>query len=200
METKKEEVFMIEIGRTLVSIDVAKKEFICNIKKCKGICCIEGDSGAPVEDDEIDYLEQNIDNILPYLSEKGKEAIIENGVHYIDIEKDKVTTLINGSECAFTIFEDGIAQCGIEKAWADGKIEFRKPISCHLYPIRIAQYKDFDAVNYDSWDICSDACELGKKESVKVYEFLKEPLIRKYGNEWYKELAETIKQIDLSKF
>lgn len=200
MKTKQEEIFMIEIGRALVSLDVITKEFSCDIKKCKGICCIEGDSGAPVEDDEIEYLEQNIDKIYPFLSDEGKNAIQKNGIYYIDIEKDKVTTLINGSECAFTVFENGITQCGIEKAWAAGKISFRKPLSCHLYPIRIAKYKDFDALNYDKWDICSDACILGKQKGIKVYVFSKEPLIRKYGKEWYTELEETIKNIDLSKF
>lgn len=191
---------MIEIGNTLVSIDVVKEEFICNIKKCKGICCVEGDSGAPVKKDEIEYLKENIQSILPYLSEQGKKAIEKGGVYYTDIEKDDVTTLINGSECAFSIVENGITQCGIEKAWFDGKSTFRKPISCHLYPIRITKYKDFDAVNYDRWDICSDACKLGKQEKVKVYEFLKEPLVKLYGEEWYETLRDTVKELDLSKY
>jgi len=199
-EKSKEETVMIEIGNTLVSIDVVKEEFICNIKKCKGVCCVEGDSGAPVNKEEIKFLQDNIGSILPYLSEEGKKAIEEKGVYYTDIEKDDVTTLINGSECAFTVFENGTAQCGIEKAWSDGESSFRKPISCHLYPVRITKYKDFEAVNYDRWDICSDACVLGKQEKVKVFEFLKDPLTKLYGEEWYTTLEETVKGLDLSKY
>lgn len=187
---------MIELENKLVSLDVIEKKFVCDLSKCKGICCVEGDSGAPLEDNEIDYLTNNIDKILPYMSEQGKNAILENGVFYIDEEHDKVTTLVDKAACAFVIEDNGMIMCAIEKAYNDKVIDFKKPISCHLYPIRITKYAKFDAVNYDSWKICNDACILGKKLNVTVLEFLKEPLIRKYGSNWYNELVNISSQLN----
>jgi len=181
---------MIEVGGALVSLDVLEKQFVCDLSKCKGICCEEGDAGAPVEDAEIEILQSQLEAVLPYMSPEGADAVKQNGCYYIDEEKDKVTTLINGKECAFTIYENGFAKCAIEKAFEEGKIDFQKPISCHLYPIRINKYPDFEAVNYDVWDICGDAVCLGKKLKVPVYRFLEAPLVRKYGKEWYRELCE----------
>lgn len=181
---------MIEVGGALVSLDVLEKQFVCDISKCKGICCEEGDAGAPVDDEEIAFLENEIDAILPYMSDEGRRAVTESGCYYIDDEKDKVTTLIKGKECAFTVYENGFAKCAIEQAFEAGGISFQKPISCHLYPIRINKYPDFEAVNYDVWDICKDALCLGRELKVPVYKFLKEPLIRKFGIEWYDELCQ----------
>ena len=184
---------MIEIGKTLVSDDVVAKQFVCDLNACKGACCVHGDSGAPLEDEETEILEKIYDDIKPYLTKEGQEAIKKQGHWLIDSDGDKVTPLVDGNkECAYTIFENGMALCGIEKAWKDGKSKFRKPISCHLYPVRITKYKQFDAVNYDKWDICKPACACGEKLQVPVYRFVKDALIRKYGKEWYGELEEKV--------
>jgi hypothetical protein len=180
---------MLQIDNTIISLDVLEKEFICDISICKGDCCVQGDSGAPLEDDEILYLEENYEKIKPYLTEKGKKAIKKHGVWFTDSEGEKVTTLINNKECAFIVFDNEIAKCGIELTHNNGDIDFLKPISCHLYPIRVKEYSDFSAVNYNTWDICASAVRFGKFKGVKVYEFLKEPLIRKFGEQWYKDLC-----------
>ena len=180
---------MLQIDNTIISLDVLEKEFICDISICKGDCCVQGDSGAPLEEDEILYLEENYEKIKPYLTDKGKKVIKKHGIWFTDSEGEKVTTLINNKECAFIVFDNGIAKCGIEMAKNNGDIDFLKPISCHLYPIRVKEYSDFFAVNYNTWDICASAVRFGKFKGVKVYEFLKEPLIRKFGEEWYKDLC-----------
>ena len=179
---------MLQIGNTLVSLDIIEKEFICDLSVCHGSCCVHGDSGAPLEKEELTMLEADYPYIKSYLQAEGRKAIEQQGLSVIDADGDIVTPLIDSKECAFTIFENEIAFCGIERAWEDGLIKFRKPISCHLYPIRIKKYDSFDAVNYDKWEICSAACILGEKHKTAVYEFLKDPLIRKYGEEWYNEL------------
>ncbi|WP_372642140.1 DUF3109 family protein [Ancylomarina sp.] len=189
---------MLQIGNAIVSLDVIEKKFICDFGKCKGACCIEGDSGAPLDEDEKAILEEIYPNIKEYLTEKGIEEIEKQGTSVIDADGDLVTPIINGKECVYTVFENGLALCGIEKAFIDGKITYRKPISCSLYPIRIEKYPEFDAVNYNKWSICGPARELGFKMGTPVYKFLKEPLIRKYGEEWYKELeyaAENLEEI-----
>jgi hypothetical protein len=185
---------MIEIGRTLVSDDVVEKQFVCDLNACKGACCVHGDSGAPLESGEEQVLEAIYPAIEPYLTDKGKKAIAKQGKWIIDGDGDKVTPLVAaGKECAYTIFENGTAFCGIEKAWRDGKVGFQKPVSCHLYPVRITTYKKFDAVNYETWDICKPACACGEKLKVPVYKFVKEALIRKYGKKWYDALDEAAK-------
>ena len=182
---------MFEIDKTLVSLDIIEKEFACDYAKCKGICCVEGDSGAPITDEEIAILEESLSVIVPFLAQKNKEALQTNGVFYIDREGEKVTTLVNNAECAFVMIENGMVSCAIERAWEKGLVSIPKPISCHLYPIRVKQYKNFDGLNYDRWHICNDAVCKGKKESIKIYQFLKNSLIRKYGSDWYMQL-ETI--------
>jgi hypothetical protein len=167
---------------------VLEKKFVCDITKCKGICCIEGDSGAPLEDNEIDILIEAYPKVKPYLREISLKTIEEKGIYEIDFEGDKVTTLVDNKECVFIIFDNDIAICAIEKAYFDKKIKFRKPISCHLYPIRVAKYKEFDAVNYDKNEICKSALENGKNLNVRLYDFLAEPLTRAYGKAWYKDL------------
>ena len=189
---------MLQIGNAIVSLDVIEKKFICDFGKCKGIYCVEGDSGAPLEDDEKAILEEIYPDIKEYLTEKGIEEIEKQGTSVIDSDGDLVTPIINDKECVYTVFENGSALCGIEKAFLDGKINYRKPISCSLYPIRIEKYEEFDAVNYNKWSICGPARELGFKMGTPVYKFLKEPLIRKYGEDWYKELdyaAENLEEI-----
>lgn len=183
---------MIEVGKTIVSRDVFKKEFVCNLSACKGECCVAGDAGAPLLDDEKDILESVYPLVKPYMRKEGIESVNLNGTSVFDKKDNEYETpLIDGAECAFVIYdEEGTSLCSIEKAYNDGKIDWQKPISCHLYPIRIKSYKAFDAINYDKWDICSDACTLGEELGVPVYRFLKEPLIRKYGEDWYKDLTE----------
>ena len=181
---------MIAIENTLISDDIFTEYFCCNLEICKGNCCVEGDAGAPLNEDEINYLEEHLDLIKPYLTEKGREAIETTGVFEIAVDDTTVTTLVNRAECAYITFDDnGTAKCAIEKAFEDGKISYQKPISCHLYPIRISKVGSSDALNYDRWKICSDACIEGREKKIKIFQFLKEPLIRKYGLEWYEQVV-----------
>ena len=185
---------MIEVKNTLVHEDVVRENFICNLNKCKGICCIEGDSGAPLERSELAILEEIYPMVKPYMTEKGIAVIEEFGTHVKDFEGDYTTPCVDtNKECAYVIMENGITKCSIEKAYEDGKIAWKKPISCHLYPIRITNYPEFDVLHYDRWNICSPACSFGNELKVPVYQFLKEPLIRKYGAEWYQELVDKAK-------
>jgi hypothetical protein len=180
---------MIQIGNVLVSEDIIEEQFACNLAACKGACCVEGDAGAPLEKDEIKKLKKDIPLIKPFLSEKGKKTIEEQGVAVRDADGDMVTPLNNGKECAFTVFdENGVATCGIEKAYEAGATRFRKPISCQLYPIRISTLANHEALNYHRWDICSPACALGEQLQVPVYKFLKDALIWRYGETWYQNL------------
>ena len=183
---------MIEHRGTLISEDLFEKRFVCDLNACKGACCVEGASGAPLDPEEDQLLKELWPKIRPYIPEKGQRAIDEHGVSEVDEDGDLVTTLVAGrGECAFTVFDDkGIALCGVEKAWKDGAIPFRKPISCHLYPIRIAKLKFHDGLNYHRWPICKPACACGAKLDVPVFRFLKDSLTRKYGADWYAELEE----------
>ncbi|HEY8401922.1 MAG TPA: DUF3109 family protein [Cytophagaceae bacterium] len=183
---------MIVIDKTVISDDVADKYFACDLAKCKGACCVEGDMGAPLNEDELPILEEIYEKVEPYLSKEGKKAIEEQGLYVIDPDGDYTTPTIGGRECAYAIYEKGILKCGIEKAFNEKKIDYKKPISCHLYPIRITKYDHFEALNYDRWNICSPACSNGRDLGLPIYKFLKEPLIRKYGKEWYKELVDKI--------
>lgn len=188
-----EEKIMIEVGGHLVSDELIKENFICNLTKCKGACCVEGDSGAPLEKDELAILDEIYPKIKHLMTEKGIAAIEEQGTHVKDFEGDYTTTCVDGNkECAYVTWENGITKCAIEKAYEQGIVDWKKPISCHLYPIRLTKYPEFDMLNYDRWSICSPACTFGNEHKVKVYQFLKEPLIRKYGEEWYQELEENI--------
>ena len=182
---------MIEIGKTLVSLDVVEKQFVCDLNACKGACCIHGDSGAPLEDGEEKILEEIYDDVEPYLTDKGKKAIKKYGKWLVDSDGDKVTPLVGGDkECAYTIFEDGIAFCGIEKAYRDGKEKWAKPVSCHLYPIRLTKLADYVGLNYHRWPICAPACECGSKLQVPVYRFLKDAITTKFGEAYFQELDE----------
>jgi hypothetical protein len=184
---------MILIDNTVISDDIADQFFVCDLAKCKGACCIEGDLGAPLEPEELTILENEYENIKPYLSEIGKKAIENQGLYIKDWEDDYSTPTIDDKECAYALYDEkGTLKCGIEQAYFDGKTTFRKPISCHLYPIRITKYDNYEALNYDRWHICSDACSHGAGLGVELYKFLKEPLIRKYGEPWYKELIREI--------
>lgn len=189
---------MILIDDILISDDVIEKKFVCNLKKCKGICCIEGDSGAPVEKKETKILKKIYPKIKKYLTPEGIAAIEAQGT-FVDEPDDEYTAyatpLIDGGACAYINYEkNGTISCGIENAWKDGVSNFQKPISCHLYPIRLKPMETVLAVNYDVWDICSDACSLGKKLDLPVYVFLKDALIRKFGEEFYDTLDQIAKK------
>ena len=189
---------MIAIQNTLVSRDVIDKQFVCDLEKCKGACCIAGVSGAPLDVNELPILDEIYNSVEPYLTARGKEAIARQGRYLVDADGDNVTPLINEvEECAYTIYDEkNIAMCGIEKAYLEGKITWRKPVSCHLYPVRITKFKDYDAVNYEKWSVCKAACKLGEALQVPVYVFLKDSLTRKYGQAWYDELCLVAKHID----
>lgn len=181
---------MIALGHTLISEDVFDKKFVCDLNACKGECCVAGDSGAPLHKKELKILDKIYPEVKPYMNEKGIAAVERQGSYVLDSDGDYTTTLVSeGAECAFVYFdEQNIAKCAIEKAYLEGKIDWKKPVSCHLYPIRINEHRDYDAVNYHSWHICKPACDCGKQLDVPVFRFLKEPLIRKYGEDWYNEL------------
>ncbi|MDN3203495.1 DUF3109 family protein [Algoriphagus sediminis] len=185
---------MIIVENAVISDDVKEKFFVCNLEACKGACCVEGDAGAPLEEEETKILEEIYPKVKPYITEEGQKAIEKQGAWVIDKEGDMGTpTIGDNAECAYAIKDErGILKCGIEQAYMDKQIEFKKPISCHLYPIRITKYDQYDALNYDRWEICNPACDLGAELGVPVYKFLKEALIRKYGEAWYAELEEEV--------
>ena len=163
---------MLQVGNVIVSFDVLKEEFLCDLSACRGACCIEGDAGAPLELDE-------------------------QGVAYVDPEGDLVTSIVGGKDCVFTCYDEkGCCHCAIEKACREGKTDFLKPVSCHLYPIRVKDFGTFKGVNYNRWDVCKAAVLLGRKENLPVYKFLKEPLIRKFGAEWYEELEAAVGELE----
>lgn len=182
---------MIQIDDTLVSLDLIERSFLCDLSHCKGQCCVEGDSGAPLEPGEEEELKQVLPEIWNDLLPEARTVIQSQGVAYTDSDGDRVTSIVGDKNCVFTCYDtDGVCKCAIEKAYREGRVSFYKPISCHLYPVRITQYKTFQAVNYHRWDVCKAAELLGKKEQVPVYQFLKEPLIRKFGQAWYDALDE----------
>lgn len=182
---------MIQIDDTLVSLDVLESKFICDLSHCKGICCVEGDSGAPLLEEEVTELEKALPVIWDDLSPEAQDIIDKQGVSYVDTEGDLVTSIVNNKDCVFTCYDaDGTCKCAVEKAYRAGKLSFYKPVSCHLYPIRVTEYDTFSAVNYHRWEICKAAEVLGKKVGMPVYKYLKEPLIRRFGADWYDSLEE----------
>lgn len=176
---------MIEIEGKIVSSQIFDRKFVCNLKACKGICCVEGDSGAPLDDEEIKLMSIVFEEAKSCMDAEGIRAIEKQGAWIRDEDGDAVTPLVDGRQCAYVIFEDGIASCAIEKAWKNGLTSFRKPISCHLYPIRINKTARIEALNYDEWKVCAPACAKGEQLNVPVYVFLKEPIVRKYGEAFY---------------
>ena len=191
---------MIELGNKLLSLDLFEKKFVCNLNACMGACCIEGDAGAPLEMEEIDLLEESLDIIKPYMRQEGIEVIDKQGVFYMDEDNEPVTSLVKNGACAFVYFDkNNSTKCSIEKAHSEGKLDFKKPISCHLYPVRVTKLRHYEAINFNQWDICSDACTLGTELNVKVYKFLKEPIIRKWGERFFTELIQIDKEIEKEK-
>jgi len=188
---------MIVNGKAVISDDIKESFFVCDLSKCKGACCVEGDLGAPLEKDELAILESVQEEVKPYLSDSGKNAIDQQGPYILDEDEEYSTPTIDGKECAYAIYaENGILKCGIEQAYLDGKIQFQKPMSCHLYPIRISKYDEFEALNYDRWHICGPACELGEELKVPIYKFVRDALVRKFGQEWYHDLVALIESPD----
>ena len=180
---------MISIKNTLVSEDLLEQEFVCDISACKGACCVAGDGGAPLNEEELETLESVYKDVKSYMTEKGIKEVEEQGKWVVGADGGKETPLVRGKECVYVFFDqNNIAKCAIEAAYREGKIKYKKPISCELYPVRISSYPEFDAVNYHKWHICKPACDCGQKLKIPVYKFLKEPLINKYGRDWYKGL------------
>ena len=180
---------MVQIEDTIISLDLIECFFCCDLAQCKGACCIEGESGAPLEKEEYDIIRKILPAIWNDLLPEAQEVINRQGVGYKDVENDLVTSIVNGKNCVFTCYNaDGICRCAIEKAYNEGRIDFVKPISCRLYPVRVKRNKHFQAVNYNRWEICRAAEEAGKLKNVLLYQFLREPLISKFGEEWYHAL------------
>tara|TARA_B100002052_G_scaffold43020_1_gene35700 strand:- start:327232 stop:327810 length:579 start_codon:yes stop_codon:yes gene_type:complete len=179
---------MIQIDNKIISLDIFENHFACDLNSCKGACCVEGDSGAPLLLAEKNILEEIYKKIKPYMRQEGIDVVEKEGPTVIDIEGDLTTTLVKNKECSFVVFENGIAKCSIEQAYNDNIIDFKKPISCHLFPIRITEYSNFDAINYEKIKICEPACECGSNLKLPLFVFLKQAIIRKYGGDFYKEL------------
>lgn len=184
---------MIIVGDCLVSEDIIEKPFACNVSACKGACCIEGDAGAPLDAAEVAIIEQNLETIKTEMDEEGLKTLANLGINEKDPFDELVTTCKPNKECVFVVRKDGILNCAIEIANQKHQFDFAKPISCHLYPVRIAKYNEYFSLNYHKWSICADACARGKDENIKVFEFAKDALTRKFGEAWYKELAFTAK-------
>lgn len=185
---------MVQIGDVIISSEVLEKMFVCDVEKCHGACCIIGDSGAPLEEEEVAILKSEYPHIREFLRPEGNETIEKLGTSVIDSDGDFVTPLIENRECAYVVFDGEIARCGIEMAWKAGKTHFRKPISCHLYPVRLTKYHSFIAANYHRADFCAPARALGEKLQLRVYAFLKEALIRRFGENFYRELEEAAEE------
>lgn len=181
---------MLIVDDCIVSDHLALECFCCDLAQCKGACCVEGDCGAPLDAEEIPVLERILPAVMPFMTEKGIEVVGREGVASADPDGNPCTTLVNGRECAFAVEENGLILCAIEKAFRAGAVGFRKPVSCHLYPLRIEDFGEFRAVNYHQWDICRCAVRKGREEALPLYKCLKEPLIRKFGEDWYDELCD----------
>ena len=180
---------MIQIEDTIVSLDVIERRFMCDLSQCRGACCIEGESGAPLEEGEAEQLRLALPEVWDELKEDAREVIRQQGVSYLDADGDEVTSIVNGRDCVFTRYApDGTCHCALEQAFREGRTTFMKPISCRLYPVRITQYRRFRAVNLHRWEVCRPAEILGERLGIPAYRFLREPLISKFGTEWYTAL------------
>jgi hypothetical protein len=180
---------MFQLGKTIVSEEIIEKDFVCNLSACKGACCVDGEAGAPLEKEETQILEEIYPKIKPYLRKESIDIIEKEGNWVTNEWGELETPLINGADCAYVVIgENNTALCAIEQAYNRGDITWQKPVSCQLYPVRVKDYSEFSAVNYHKWEICDDACVLGKELQVPVYKFVKQALVRKFGQNWYDEL------------
>ena len=187
---------ILQVGNVLVSPDVLTEFFCCDYEKCKGACCIEGNAGAPVSLDEIGEIEDSLDAVWGDLSASAQSVIDRQGVAYSDPEGELVTSIVHGKDCVFTCYEGESCLCALEKACREGRSKFQKPISCALYPIRAKQFSNGSVgLNYHRWDICRDAVEKGRQLNLRVYEFLREPLLRRFGQQWYDELCQLVSDL-----
>lgn len=188
---------MFQIDNTLISEEILENDFVCNLNSCKGACCVDGESGAPLQDDETKVLVDIFTKVKPFLRPEGIKAIEEQGAFVKGEDGEWETPLVNNSECAYVTFsKEGITKCGLEEAYNQGATTWKKPISCHLYPIRIREYTEFTAVNYHKWEICDPACSLGAELKVPIYKFVKEALTRKFGEAWYQELEKVAQELN----
>lgn len=187
---------MIQIDNTIITLDILERYFLCNLDACKGECCIDGDAGAPITPEEQKAIEEALDAVWNDLSPAAQAVIKEQGVSYVDEEADLVTSIVDGRDCVFTCYgENGMCYCALEKAYREGRSKFYKPLSCHLYPVRLQEWSNgYTALNYHRWKICKAAEVLGRKEGVRVYQFLREPLIRHFGEDWYRTLCEVAEE------
>lgn len=193
---RRNEIPMIQIDDTIISIDCLSEKFCCDLEACKGACCIEGDAGAPVELDEVAQLEEALPVVWNELSAAAQAVIDRQGVVYTDEDGDLVTSIVHGKDCVFTCYDScGNCFCALEKAYRKGRSSFYKPASCHLYPIRIKKIGDMTALNYHRWDVCRMAVEKGRQLNLPVYRFLKEPLVRRFGEAWYQELESAVEEL-----
>lgn len=187
---------MIQIGDKILSRDLFENQFICHLEKCEGNCCVFGDSGAPLEDEEVTLIESNLEHIKPYMRPEGVGVVNEKGGWVIDSDGDKVTPLVGREECAFVVYYEGIARCAIERAFEVGSVSFQKPVSCHLYPIRVSRLKNAIALNYHRWSICEPARQLGKQEGIPVFRFLMDAIVRVYGESFYEQLETVYRELE----
>ena len=186
---------ILDINSVLVSSDIITEEFCCDLDSCKGVCCVEGDAGAPVTPDEIAGIENALDSVWGDLSAQAQAVVDRQGVAYTDRDGDLVTSIVGGKDCVFTCYEGGCCLCALERAFRQGRTQFVKPISCALYPIREKRFADgTTALNYNRWDVCRDAVEKGRRLHLPVYRFLEAPLVRRFGQEWYDELSLTAEE------
>lgn len=182
---------MFQLGKTIVSEAILDNDFACNLSACKGACCVDGDAGAPLETKEAKILEEIYPKVKAYLTPKSVQAIENQGVFVTTENGELETPLVDGADCAYVVYDEkNTALCGIEEAYNQGDVDWKKPVSCHLYPVRVKDYSEFSAVNYHKWQICDSACSLGKSLELPIYKFVKEALIRKFGSEWYAELED----------
>ncbi len=183
---------MFQLDNTLISEELLEEHFCCDLQACKGACCVAGEAGAPLDKEEVSLLEELYPKIGPFLNDNGRNAIAQHGTSVVAADGSLETPLVDGKECAYTTFDSrGVAHCGIEQAHRAGVIDWQKPISCHLYPVRVQHYSAFTAVNYHRWQICQAACDLGSKNKLPIYQFVKEALVRKFGQPWFEALEQT---------
>lgn len=189
---------ILQVGEVLVASDIITECFCCDLSACRGACCIEGDAGAPVTLEEVECLEEVLDTVRSELSTAAQRVIKRRGVAYTDEEGDLVTSIVGGKDCVFTCYDaDGCCYCATERAYRAGRTKWCKPISCALYPIREKHFANgLTGLNYHRWDVCRPAVELGRRLGLPVYKFLREPLIRRFGEDWYRELEEVAAQME----